>query len=88
MSVQRIPPAGALAEIAVDVATGTGTLIRTQRRERYAIDTKSTPTDMVRPSGSPARTRSTISATSCAVVAGTSPHPTGPGCGVSYRCRR
>jgi myo-inositol-1(or 4)-monophosphatase len=47
MSVERIPPAGALSDIAVDIATDTGKLIRSQRRERFGIDTKSTPTDMV-----------------------------------------
>jgi myo-inositol-1(or 4)-monophosphatase len=47
MSVERIPPAGALSDIAVEIATGTGKLIRTQRRERFTVDTKSTPTDMV-----------------------------------------
>ena len=47
MSVERIPPAGALSDIAVEMATRTGKLIRTQRHKRFAVDTKSTPTDMV-----------------------------------------
>jgi myo-inositol-1(or 4)-monophosphatase len=45
--VQRIPSPGRLSDIAVELATGTGRLIRAQRRERFVIDTKSTPTDMV-----------------------------------------
>jgi myo-inositol-1(or 4)-monophosphatase len=47
MPVERNPPAGALSDMAVEIATGTGKLIRTQRHKRFAVDTKSTPTDMV-----------------------------------------
>jgi myo-inositol-1(or 4)-monophosphatase len=42
-----IPSATALAEIAVELATGAGQVIRDRRREAFTIDTKSTPTDVV-----------------------------------------
>ncbi len=41
------PSAISLADIAVDLATGAGKLIREHRRDHYVVDTKSTPTDMV-----------------------------------------
>ncbi len=43
----RIPSAASLADIAVDLATGAGRLIREHRSDHYVIDTKSTPSDMV-----------------------------------------
>lgn len=42
-----IPPAASLTQLAVELATGAGSLIRRHRSERFSISTKSTPTDVV-----------------------------------------
>jgi myo-inositol-1(or 4)-monophosphatase len=46
-SVTPQPSATELAEIARQLARGAGQLIRTHRHDRFEIDTKSTPTDVV-----------------------------------------
>ena len=43
----RVPAASALTELATRLATGAGDLIRAHRHDHFAVDTKSTPTDVV-----------------------------------------
>jgi myo-inositol-1(or 4)-monophosphatase len=45
--VTPVPSASALAELAAELATGAGDLIRAHRHDHFAVDTKSTPTDVV-----------------------------------------
>lgn len=46
-SVTSIPPAEVLSELAIELATDAGRLICEHRNERFTVDTKSTPTDVV-----------------------------------------
>jgi len=46
-SVTPQPSPTELAEIATQLARGAGALIRARRHDRFAVDTKSTPTDVV-----------------------------------------
>jgi len=45
--VTPLPPTTALTELATQLALGAGELIRIHRHDHFAIDTKSTPTDVV-----------------------------------------
>jgi myo-inositol-1(or 4)-monophosphatase len=45
--VTAVPSASALTELATQLATGAGDLIRAHRHDHFAVDTKSTPTDVV-----------------------------------------
>ena len=42
-----VPSASALTDLAAQLATGAGDLIRAHRHDHFAVDTKSTPTDVV-----------------------------------------
>jgi myo-inositol-1(or 4)-monophosphatase len=45
--VTPVPSASALTALATELATGAGDLIRAHRHDHFAVDTKSTPTDVV-----------------------------------------